>query len=152
MPVSEVIDLTSLSDSDAENPKSQADDNDAGPTSAEGSEDSEIEITLNAETRAQLQKAIATISEARLRRLLTQLVETDITIEATLSRELLTLARRSQSVVPRWETCANCNEEYDINLSQRSSSCVFHPGELSGVTSWNDVFNFVSMERRFGGV
>ncbi len=58
MPVSEVIDLTSLSDSDAENPKSQADDNDAGPTSAEGSEDSEIEITLNAETRAQLQKAI----------------------------------------------------------------------------------------------
>jgi len=149
MPGREVIDLTSLSDSDEENPKTQGDDsdNDDSERASEGTEDSEIEITLNAETRAQLQKAIATISEARLRRLLTQLVETDTTIEATLSRELLTLGRRSQNVVPRWETCANCNEEYDINVSQLTPSCVFHLGELSGLTPWNDVFNFVSMER-----
>ena len=129
MPGSEVIDLTSLSDSDTET-QHQVDDNDTG--ASEESEDSEIEITLSGETRAQLQRAIATISEARLRRLLTQLVETDITIEAALSKELLTLPRRSQNVVPRWETCANCKGEYDINVIQHASTCVLHPGELFG--------------------
>ena len=142
MPAS-VIDLTLLSDSDSENPdiQSDVDDNETG------SEGSEIEITLNSETQAQLCTAIATISESRLRRLLTRLVETDITIEATLSRELLTLPRRSLKVVPRWETCANCHEEYDLNVFQDAFSCVFHPGELFGCNRLECSVHFVCMER-----
>lgn len=140
MPGSEVIDLTSLSDSDAENIERRVETDDS-----EESEGGEIEVTLNTETRIQLRTAIATISEARLRRLLSQLVETDITIEAALSKELLTLPRRSRKVVPRWETCANCNEEYDTNV-RNAAVCVFHPGELyRDVISLNYVLNFVSM-------
>ena len=126
MPGSEVIDLTSLSDSDAENIERRVETDD--------SEGAEIEIALSAETRIQLRTAIATISEARLRRLLSRLVETDITIEAALSKELLTSPGRSRNVVPRWEICANCNEEYDTNVQSRNALaavCVFHPGESS---------------------
>ncbi|KDR78786.1 hypothetical protein GALMADRAFT_1268928 [Galerina marginata CBS 339.88] len=130
----EVIDLTGLTDS-SESEDGEELEEEAGENGEIGSEDgsdgSEIEITLNAETRAQLQKAIATVSETRLRHLLRILVESDVMIEATLTRELVTLKRGSQDVVPRWETCANCDEEYDINTFREEAECVFHPGELT---------------------
>ncbi|PPQ88473.1 hypothetical protein CVT25_011919 [Psilocybe cyanescens] len=129
----EVIDLTGLSDS------SESEDNDGmegdtgeegGSDSESGSDASEIEITLNAETRAQLQTAIATVSETRLRQLLKFLVESDVMMEATLTRELVTLKRETQEVVPRWETCVNCDDEFDTNTLREEAECVFHPGEL----------------------
>ncbi|KAJ3514662.1 hypothetical protein NLJ89_g2250 [Agrocybe chaxingu] len=133
----EVIDLTGLSDSgDEHNPEEE------DLESEHASEGSEIEITLNQETRAQLQTAIATVSETRLRRLLKILVEADVTIEAALTRELVTLKRGTQDVVPRWETCANCDEEYDINTVREDAECIFHPGELDLVEEafedWDD--------------
>jgi len=122
----EVIDLTGLSDSSDEH-ESDQEAEESG--SEHGSETSEIEITLNEDTRAQLQKAIATVSETRLRSLLRVLVESDIALEATLTRELVTLKRGTQDIVPRWESCANCNEEFDINTLRENAECVFHPGE-----------------------
>lgn len=129
-PEAEVIDLTGLSDSS----ESEGDhdlagmDGDEEQSGAE-SDGSEIEITLNEETRAQLQKAIATVSETRLRELLGILVESEINIEAALTRELVTLKRGTQDVVPRWETCANCEEEYDTNTFREDGECIFHRGE-----------------------
>jgi hypothetical protein len=122
----EVIDLTGLSDSSDEH-ESDQEAEESG--SEHGSETSEIEITLNEDTRAQLQKAIATVSETRLRGLLRVLVESDIALEATLTRELVTLKRGTQDIVPRWESCANCSEEFDINTLREDAECVFHPGE-----------------------
>ncbi|KAF9532629.1 hypothetical protein CPB83DRAFT_631578 [Crepidotus variabilis] len=128
---SEVIDLTALSDSDSDIEGRPAgrqyeDDND----SEAGSEDSAIEITLDEETRAQLLTAIATVSETRLRQIMRELIEIDITIEAALTKELVTVKRGTQNIVPRWETCAVCDDEYDTNTLRENTECIFHPGEL----------------------
>ena len=126
----EVIDLTGLTDS---SDSSSEDGREVGMKGAEGgsedgSDTSEIEITLNEETRSQLQSAISTVSETRLRQLLKFLVETDKTVEAALTRELVTLKRGTQKIVPRWEACRNCNEEFDTNTIREDTECNFHPG------------------------
>jgi len=123
----EVIDLTGLSDS-SESDQGE-DQGEEQSSSEQGSETSEIQITLNEETRAQLRKAITTVSETRLRELLKVLVESEVTLETILTRELVTLKRGTQDVVPRWESCANCNAEFDTNMLREDSECVFHPGE-----------------------
>ena len=126
----EVIDLTGLtdsSDSSSEDGKEVEMDGEEGG-SEDGSDASEIEITLNEETRSQVQSAISTVSETRLRQLLKILVETDITIEAALTRELVTLKRGTQRIVPRWETCGNCDEEFDTNTVRDDTECNIHPG------------------------
>jgi predicted Zn-ribbon and HTH transcriptional regulator len=127
---SEVIDLTELTDS---SDSSSEDGREVGMNGEEdGSEDgsdvSEIEITLDEETRSQLQSAISTVSETRLRQLLKFLVETDKTIEMALTRELITLKRETQKIVPRWETCRNCDKEFDTNTIREDTECNFHPG------------------------
>ena len=126
---SEVIDLTGLTDSSSE------DGREVGMNAEEGgseddSDGSEIEITLNEETRSQLQNAISTVSETRLRQLLKFLVETDKTVEAALTRELVTLKRGTQKIVPRWEACRNCEKEFDTNTIREDTECDFHPGQL----------------------
>jgi len=135
----EVIDLTGLSESsesDGEAQNQHEDDDDEGGSEhgSEGSDGSEIEITLNANTRAHLQNAIATVSETRLRQVLNILIEADITIEAALTRELVTLKRGTQDLVPRWESCANCDEEYDVNTLRSPAECRFHPGNVARPT------------------
>lgn len=125
----EVIDLTGLTDSSESDDERDIDEDAEGSGSDDGSEGSEIEITLNADTRAQLQTAIATVSETRLRHLLRCLVETEVHVEALLTRELITLQRGTQDVVPRWEACLNCDQEFDINTIREETECVFHPGE-----------------------
>ena len=124
------IDLTGLTDS---SDSSSEDGREVGMNgeeggSEDGSDASEIEITLNEETRSQLQRAISTVSETRLRQLLKFLVETDKTVEAALTRELVTLKRGTQNIVPRWEACRNCDKEFDTNTIREDTECNFHPG------------------------
>jgi len=124
----EVIDLTGLSDSsDVEN----AHEDDYSVSDSASDDGSEIEITLNGETRTQLQTAIDTVSETRLRHLLHALVESDVNIEAALTRELVTMKRGTQNIVPRWEKCMNCDEEFDTNTYREEDECVFHPGKFN---------------------
>ena len=130
IPSEEVIDLTGLtdsSDSSSEDGKEVELNGEEGG-SEDGSDASEIEITLNEETRSQLQSAISTVSETRLRQLLKFLVETDKTVEVALTRELVTLKRGTQKIVPRWEACRNCDEEFDTNTIREDNECNFHPG------------------------
>lgn len=145
----EVIDLTLSDDSLSEEDdmasgsedrhpteyNGQGGDDDGGELEGEGSDASEIEIHLNQETRTQLRQAIATVSEARLRRLLNTLLETDQAVEIALTRELVTVKRENKTVVPRWATCANCDEDFDVNLGQGEDECVFHPGMLTPLLS-----------------
>ncbi|PPQ63568.1 hypothetical protein CVT24_004865 [Panaeolus cyanescens] len=123
----EVIDLTGVSDSGSER---DDDDEHEEEGSEEGSDTSEIEIVLNETTRAQLQDAIATVSESRLRQVLKNLVQTEVMVEAALTREFITLKRGTHDVVGRWECCANCGDEYDVNTLREEDECVFHPGDL----------------------
>ena len=126
----EVIDLTGLtdsSDSSSEDGREVGMNGEEGK-SEDGSDASEIEITLDEETRFQLQSAISTVSETRLRQLLKILVETDKTVEMALTRELVTLKRGTQKIVPRWEACRNCDKEFDTNTIREDTECNFHPG------------------------
>ena len=126
----EVIDLTGLtdsSDSSSEDGREVGMNGEEGK-SEDGSDASEIEITLDEETRFQLQSAISTVSETRLRQLLKTLVETDKTVEMALTRELVTLKRGTQKIVPRWEGCRNCDKEFDTNTIREDTECNFHPG------------------------
>ncbi|KAF5359750.1 hypothetical protein D9756_003029 [Leucocoprinus leucothites] len=121
----EVIDLTTLSESSSEDEDGAAN----GSLRAE-SDMSEVEIHLNEETRTQLKNVINTVSATRLREVLVELIETEQAIEIALTKEFITLDRESHKIVPRWETCSNCDEDYDVNTERADGECQFHPGDL----------------------
>lgn len=121
----EIIDLTAMSESSSE----EEEDGIANGSHFENDSDaSEVEIHLNEETRSQLRNIINTISAARLRQVLIELIDTEQPVEIALTREFVTLNRETHSIVPRWETCQNCEEEYDTNTEREEGECQFHPG------------------------
>jgi hypothetical protein len=126
-PEPEVIDLTILSDSSSEDEGSDEPTN--GTTRHENSSDtSEVEIHLNHDTRFQLKNVINTISTVRLRQVLIDLVDTEQAVEIALTRELITLNRETHNIVPRYEVCQNCGEDYDTNTEREQGECEYHPG------------------------
>ena len=143
----EVIDLTGLSDSSS----SDLGDDDRQRGGSDGDEDdrsstsSGFEITLDETTRVRLHDAISTVGEERLRRVVHALANTVPAAEEALIRELITLKRKVRDedgneeslngngvpaavVVPRWETCGNCGEEFDVGGVRGDEECAFHPG------------------------
>ncbi|KAF7375263.1 hypothetical protein MSAN_00413000 [Mycena sanguinolenta] len=88
----------------------------------------ETENGHNDASRAQLRDAILRVPEARLRRVLVDLIDTVPAVYHALARELVTVSPTTRVVVPRWERCANCGETYDVNDSEEE--CTFHPGDL----------------------
>ncbi|CAK5269276.1 unnamed protein product [Mycena citricolor] len=89
--------------------------------------------------RAQLRAAIQSTPEHRLRQTLVRLIDSDAAVYSALARELLVVGTRAPEppastvrVLPRWETCENCGESYDVN-SAAQDACVFHPGEMEAV-------------------
>jgi hypothetical protein len=80
-------------------------------------------------SRAQLRTAIYNVPEGRLRHVLADLVDTDPAVYHALARELIVVSPTTRVVVPRWETCANCGETYDVNEGE--DECIFHPGTLT---------------------
>ena len=121
----EVIDLTQLSESSDEG----EDEEDEIATRSSGSESSYEEVLLDEVTRAQLHTAISTVAEKRLREILHRLVNTAPAVEAALVVELVTVERHTRDVIPRWETCVCCDEEFDVNTDREDGECIFHPGE-----------------------
>ncbi|KAF8207041.1 hypothetical protein K438DRAFT_1576887 [Mycena galopus ATCC 62051] len=81
-------------------------------------------------SRAQLRDAIFRVPEARLRHVLVNLVDTVPAVYHALARELVAVSPTTRVVVPRWETCANCGETYDVNADEGEEECTFHPGDL----------------------
>ncbi|KAJ7284452.1 hypothetical protein C8J57DRAFT_1288501 [Mycena rebaudengoi] len=117
-PELEIIDLTGELSEDED----EADGRGNGPESSDGNE------SENA-SRAQLHAAIYAVPEARLRHVLTQLVDTVPAVERALSKELVTVNRTTRVVIPRWEKCGNCGETFDVNEAA-DEPCTFHPGNL----------------------
>nr|GAT52468.1 predicted protein [Mycena chlorophos] len=120
----EVIDLTGDTDDESDN-EDQADGWDDG-NDAEAA----------AFTLAQLNAVISDTPEAPLRLVLTRLAAKDPKIRNALARELFAISNANGvngtvvRVVPRWETCENCGESYDVNTPRVDEECLFHPGEL----------------------
>jgi hypothetical protein len=113
----EVIDLTELTESSE------------GEGGSETSDDDE-DLPLNEVSRAQLHYAISTVSERRLREVVAELVDNIPALEHAMTKEFVTLKRGTQEVVLRWESCVNCDEQFDVNTVRHDDECSFHPGRL----------------------
>lgn len=124
----EVIDLTELTESSEgeEEEEDEEDSNDGASESA--SEQSVAQIPVDQKSRAQLLTAISTVNEQRLRQVLAGLIGTVPAVEMALTKELVTLKRKTQEVVPRWEICCKCEGEFDVNTEREEDECSFHPG------------------------
>lgn len=79
--------------------------------------------------RAQLQLAINSTQAARLRQVIKNLAASDPRIELALVKELVTVGKRSRKVESRWETCENCEEDFDISTRREDDECWYHDGE-----------------------
>ncbi|KAG6895968.1 hypothetical protein C0992_011222 [Termitomyces sp. T32_za158] len=123
----EIIDLTGLSESDSEE---EDEEHDSEETSEESTDDDIREVPVNTTSREQLCDAIRELGQDRLRRVLISLVDEIPEVEETLTKQLLTLKRKSQDIIYRWETCINCDQEFDMATRREEEECSFHPGEL----------------------
>ncbi|KAG6877439.1 hypothetical protein C0993_007247 [Termitomyces sp. T159_Od127] len=124
----EIIDLTALSESESEEEDEELDSE--GSSEESSSDDDLREVPVNPTSREQLRDAIRELGEDRLRRVLSSLVDAIPEVEETLTKQLLTLKRKSQDVIYRWETCTNCGGEFDMATQREEEECSFHPGEL----------------------
>jgi len=114
-PELEIIDLTGETTASEDGEEGYGQEDEDGPNEA---------------SRAQLRAAIYRVPEARLRHVLVGLVDTVPAVYYALARELVAVNPTTRVVVPRWETCANCGETYDVNSHDGEEECVFHPGDL----------------------
>ncbi|KAG6829994.1 hypothetical protein H0H92_002684 [Tricholoma furcatifolium] len=123
----EVIDLTGLTDSESEEEEEEEEDAEEEEheeeESVQGSSEDEGEVVLNETTRERLQEAIGKLGQDRMRRVLTDLVDSIPEVEETLIRQLLTLKRKTRDIVCRWERCSNCNEEFDVAAHREEDEC-----------------------------
>lgn len=128
----EVIDLTLLS----------SDEEDEVETEVHNEieyeeEDSDTVAPIDDESLAQLLAAIETVSEARLRSILANLIDTNDAVQRALFNELVIVPaqhqeqkrRRAEPVVSRYVACANCDEEFDIGQEREEGECRYHPGQ-----------------------
>jgi hypothetical protein len=112
----EVIDLTALTESSEDEDASESSSDDGG------------HLPVNDVSRVQLHSAISTVSEARLREVVAELVDKIPAVEHAMTREFVTLKRRTREIIPRWESCINCDEEFEVNATGDDDECCFHPG------------------------
>ncbi|KDQ14366.1 hypothetical protein BOTBODRAFT_55512 [Botryobasidium botryosum FD-172 SS1] len=109
-------------------------DADSTPNSRRGSE------PLTDAALAQLNIAIDTVSEARLREILTGVVDRVPAVARAVFSELVrTVADDSdqesdqegvREYAPRWEVCVNCDEEYDASKERDEGECVYHAAQI----------------------
>ncbi|KAJ7650824.1 hypothetical protein FB45DRAFT_780079 [Roridomyces roridus] len=114
-PELEIIDLTG-----------DATDSEAGAYAEEEADTDDVSDA----SRAQLRTAIANVPEAHLRHVVASLADAVPSFHRALARELLGINPVTRVVVPRWETCRNCGETYDVNADDEHDTCVFHPGDM----------------------
>ncbi|KAI0749516.1 hypothetical protein C8Q80DRAFT_1072529, partial [Daedaleopsis nitida] len=98
---------------------------------------------LDGASRAQLQIAIATGPEDRVREAFEVLVSSLPVVPEQVFRMLVaeegegdekchgrSIEARRVELVPRWQICRNCQEEFDAGTPRVHGECAFHSGEL----------------------
>jgi hypothetical protein len=84
--------------------------------------------TNSASAKTQLQDAIASVSETRLRAIIAKLALSNPAIENALIPELVATKPKRKHAVSRWEMCAHCDEEFDVSEERDEEECVYHSG------------------------
>lgn len=118
-PELEIIDLTGETSEDGEG---QYGDEELDDPSSDGPDEASAQL---------LRRAIYALPEARLRHVVAGLADTVPAVYRALARELVAVSPEMRVVIPRWETCANCGETYDVNADEGDEECTFHPGSCS---------------------
>lgn len=114
-----------------------------------------IDLTLSSDNEedadevslTQLKIAITTVQEARLREVITKLVENDRAVQRALLKEFVTVKKRARAVVPRYETCVNCREEFDASGDREEDECCYHPGKCCLLLTENELPRFCPPNR-----
>lgn len=109
-------------------PKNQMSDDTDSVIDLTGTSDHENEA-IDDVSVTQLHIAIATVPEIRLREVVAKLVDEDRTIQRAVFAQLVTATRQTRAVVPRYEICANCGDEFDVSDDREEDECTYHPGE-----------------------
>ncbi len=80
--------------------------------------------------KAELYRAIGSVSADRLRLIVTQLVDEDPHVQQAMLSKLVTVKKKKEThtVVSRWETCAHCNEDFDVSWPRDDGECTYHSG------------------------
>ena len=98
--------------------------------------DDVIDLTLSSDhedvddaSLKQLHIAIASVPEARLRKVVDKVVDNDRAVRHALLKELVTVKKRTLKVVPRYETCVMCQTEFDASEERDEDECCYHPGK-----------------------
>jgi hypothetical protein len=81
----------------------------------------------------QLRRAIAAVSEVRLRAIVVKLVDNDLAVRRAMLKELVTVKKRKHAPVPRYEICVNCRKEFDASQDRERGECCYHPGKCCTV-------------------
>ncbi|KZT54048.1 hypothetical protein CALCODRAFT_500388 [Calocera cornea HHB12733] len=111
-------------------------------------------VPFTKESKDQLQQAIKTVSEERLRNVVAELVRKEPGAEKELMKALVVSRRKRKrgdealELLSRWETCANCKVEFDVGEERVEKECRYHDGahaailwaERSPVRTITDIF------------
>jgi len=96
----------------------------------DSSDEGEPAVLVDDVSRTHLLAAIDTVPELRLRHVITKLVNEDPAVERALLRELVTVKKRTRAMMPRWEICQNCEEEFDVSEARDDEECTYHTGDV----------------------
>ena len=95
-------------------------------------EEPAVHVDLNDVRRTQLLAAIDAVPESHLRQIIRKLVDEDPAVEHALLGELVTV-KRTREVMSRWETCNNCEGEFDVSEPRDDEECIYHSGIFHNV-------------------
>ncbi|GBE88227.1 hypothetical protein BKA93DRAFT_736658 [Sparassis latifolia] len=120
-----VIDLTNVSDTASES---------GSENGSSLSDEVQVPPALEDTGREQLRVAIDNVPEDRLRAIVKELVDSAPAVEAAMMQKLVATKkpkkRAAVEVLPRWEVCMHCEEEYDASTRRRTGECRYHSGDL----------------------
>lgn len=78
----------------------------------------------------ELKNAVDCMTEARLRKIVIKLADRIPAFRSALVKEAIVVSGKKRKAVPRWDVCANCEEEYDVSDERDEEECRYHTGCL----------------------
>ncbi|KZO97345.1 hypothetical protein CALVIDRAFT_536362 [Calocera viscosa TUFC12733] len=93
-------------------------------------------VPFTKDAKEQLRRAIKTVSEERLREIVTELASKEPIVEKELMKTLVVSGNKRKigigatDLLSRWETCANCAKEFDVGEERKGKECHYHSGNL----------------------
>ncbi|KAG1770945.1 hypothetical protein EDD22DRAFT_864574 [Suillus occidentalis] len=70
----------------------------------------------------ELENAVYGMTEARLRKIVIRLADRIPAFRSALVKEAIVVSGKKRKAVPRWDVCANCEEEYEVSDEREEGS------------------------------